>query len=283
MTRTFALTSAALLLTAVLSAAPATAQSPVERGAYLVNTIMTCQNCHTPMGPGGPQFDRALSGGLRFDEPVFDVVASNITPDPETGIGKWSTEDIKKLLTTGVRPNGVPVAPVMPTAFYKVIPPADLDAIAAYLKSVKPVSNQVPAPVYKVALGREDVPGVSAPMPASDFGDPVKRGFYLATIGHCMECHTPMVNGRHDFSQLGKGGREFPGPWGVSTSRNITSSKTAGLGNWSDADIKRAITQGLHVDGTKLKPPMGYPFYARMTDGDLNDLVAWVRTLPAKE
>lgn len=255
----------------------------MERGAYLVNTIMSCQNCHTPMGPNGPQFDRALSGGLRFDEPVFDVVASNITPDPETGIGKWSTEDIKRLLTTGIRPNGVSVAPVMPTAFYKVIPPADLDAIAAYLKSVKPVSNQVPAPVYKVALGREDVPGASAPLPASDLGDPVKRGFYLATIGHCMECHTPMVKGAHDFSQLGKGGREFPGPWGVSTSRNITSSKTAGLGNWSDADIKRAITQGLHVDGTKLKPPMGYPFYARMTDGDLNDLVAWLRTVPAKD
>ena len=266
-----------------LSLAAALAQSPVERGAYLVNTVMTCHNCHTPMGPNGPQLDRGLSGGLRFDEPPFDVTAGNITPDPETGIGTWSVEDIKKTLTTGVRPNGVPLAPVMPTDYYKVLTPADLEAIALYLKSVKPVKNQVPAPVYKVALGREEVPGAAAPMPQQDFGDKVKRGFYLATIAHCMECHTPMAGGKHEFSQLGKGGRQFPGPWGVSVSRNLTSSKTAGLGNWSDADIKRAITQGVHIDGTKLKPPMGYPYYARMTDGDLNDMIAWLRTLPPKD
>ena len=70
--------------------AMAQAQTPVERGKYLVDTVMTCHNCHTPMGPNGPQFDKALSGGLRFDEPPFDVTAPNITPDPETGIGRWT-------------------------------------------------------------------------------------------------------------------------------------------------------------------------------------------------
>ena len=83
----------------LLAAGPAgtaVAQTPVERGAYLVNTIMTCNNCHTPMGPNGPQFDKALSGGLRFNEPPFDVTASNLTPDPETGLGKWSDADFKK-------------------------------------------------------------------------------------------------------------------------------------------------------------------------------------------
>ena len=64
---------------------------------------------------------------------------------------------------------------------------------------------------------------------------------------------------------IGKGGREFPGPWGKSVSRNITSSKTAGIGIWTDAEIKTAITQGKHKDGTPLKPPMGYGYYAKMT------------------
>ena len=87
-----------------------------------------------------------------------------------------------------------------------------------------------------------------------------------------------------DFqNSLGKGGREFPGPWGVSIARNITSSKSAGIGDWSDAEIKRAITQGVRKDGSKLKPPMGYPFYAKMTDGDLDAIVAYLRTVPAKE
>jgi Cytochrome c len=100
------------------------------------------------------------------------------------------------------------------------------------------------------------------------------------------ECHTPFAPLATDLdfkNSLGKGGREFPGPWGVSTSRNITSSKSAGIGDWSDAEVKRAITQGVRKDGTKLKPPMGYPFYAKMTDGDLDAMVAYLRTVPAKE
>src|SRR5215470_16821886 len=104
-------------LVAALQASSALAQTPVERGGYLVNTVMTCQNCHTPMGPNGPQFDKALSGGLRFDEPPFDVTAPNITPDPETGIGKWSDVDIKRALLDGTRPDGVRLA-VMPSEFY---------------------------------------------------------------------------------------------------------------------------------------------------------------------
>jgi mono/diheme cytochrome c family protein len=65
--------------------AVAQAQMPVERGRYLVDTIMTCHNCHTPRGPNGPQFDKALSGGLRFNEAPFDVTGSNITSDPRDG------------------------------------------------------------------------------------------------------------------------------------------------------------------------------------------------------
>ena len=84
-------------------------------------------------------------------------------------------------------------------------------------------------------------------------------------------------NGSDFQNSLGKGGRDFPGPWGTSTSRNITSSKTKGIGDWSDADIKRAITQGVRKDGSRLEPPMGYPYYAKMTDGDLDAMVAYLR------
>lgn len=125
----------------------AQAQSPVERGGYLVNTIMTCQNCHTPIGPNGPDFSKALSGGISWDEPPFKVTASNITQDKETGIGAWTDAQIKTLLRTGKRPNGVQVAEVMPTAFYGILTEKDLDAIVAYLRTVKPIKNTVPAPV----------------------------------------------------------------------------------------------------------------------------------------
>jgi mono/diheme cytochrome c family protein len=233
------------------------------------------------MGPQGPDFSKALSGGLTFDEPPFKVTAANITPDPETGIGKWTDAQIKTLMRKGVRPDGTKVAPIMPTGFYEILTDKDLDAIVAYLRTVKPVKNQTPAPVYKMAFERDIPPGAEKPMTEADLSNPVKKGFYLATAAHCMECHTPMEKGRHDFKRLGAGGTEFPGPWGKSVSRNITSSKTKGLGAWTDDEIKRAITQGLHKDGTKLKPPMGYPFYARMTPDDLSAVVAYLRTVPA--
>jgi mono/diheme cytochrome c family protein len=185
-----------------------------------------------------------------------------------------------------MRPSGHHLAEVMPTGFYKILTPGDLDGIVAYLRSLKPINNKVRDPVYKMEIPHKVFPGAEQPMPEADLGDKVKRGFYLVTIAHCMECHTPFgpPGAGADFqNSLGKGGREFPGPWGTSTSRNITSSKASGIGDWSDADIKRAITQGVRKDGSSLKPPMGYAYYARMTDGDLDAMVAYLRTVPAKE
>ncbi|MBX9828306.1 MAG: cytochrome c [Xanthobacteraceae bacterium] len=274
-------------LAAVAAAGPAAAQSAsVARGDYLANTIMTCANCHSPKGPPAATAGKDYSGGLRFNEPPFDVTASNITPDKETGIGSWSDAQIKAAILTGKRPSGVPLAEVMPTSFYPILTDGDANALVAYLKSLPPVKNKVPDPVYKIALPHHIFPGAEKAYAPADLNDKVRKGFYLATIGHCMECHTPFVQGGGGLdvaNSLGKGGREFPGPWGVSKSRNITSSKTAGLGNWTDAEIKSAITQGKSRDGSPLKGPMGYQYYAKMTDADLDAVVAYLRTVPAKD
>ena len=275
-----------MLALTVAAAGPAAAQSAaVARGDYLMNTIMTCANCHSPKGPPAATAGKDYSGGLRFNEPPFDVTAPNITPDKETGIGDWTDAQIRTLMTTGKNPNGIQVAEVMPTSFYPILTEGDLNAIVAYLRSLKPVKNKVPDPVYKIALPHHVFPGAEKAYTAADMNDKVRKGFYLVTIGHCMECHTPFVErgGIDVANSLGKGGREFPGPWGVSKSRNITSSKTAGLGNWTDAEIKAAITQGKSRDGSPLKGPMGYQYYAKMTDADLDAIVAYLRTVPPKD
>ncbi len=260
----------------------AQAETQVERGKYLVGTIMTCQNCHTPRGPGGVfNFDRDLSSGLSWDEPPFKVTASNITQDKTTGIGAWTDDQIKTALRKGERPNGTHLAAVMPSDFYEIITANDLNAIVAYLRTVKAIAQETPAPVYRIDLPRQLPPGAEKPFTDADMADKVKKGYYLATIGHCFECHTPLgPRGREFATGYGKGGREFPGPWGTSVSRNITSSKTSGLGNWSDDEIKRGITQGLRKDGSHLKPPMGYSLYAKMTESDLDAVVAYLRTVP---
>ena len=275
-----------VFIAAVLSAAigSARAQSPVERGNYLVNTVLSCGNCHTPKGPTGDIMDKALSGGLEFDEPPFKATASNITPDKDTGIGKWSDADIKKLLRTGVKPNGTPIAVVMPTGFYEIMTDGDLNAVVAYLRTLKPIANKVPDPIYRMQVPRQVFPGGEKPYTDAMLTDKLKKGFYLATIAHCMDCHTPLgPRGRDFVNTLGTGGFELKGPWGVSVSRNITQSKTKGIGAWSDAEIKRAITQGISKDGSKLKPPMAFHSYAKLTGDDLDAIVAYLHTVPARE
>ena len=112
-------------LVAIVVADGALAQTPVERGSYLVNGILTCGNCHTPRGPGGLwDMSKQLSGGPRtWDELTYKVKAANITPDLETGIGTWSDADIKRSLLTGVRPDGTQMAPMMPYGFYARLHP----------------------------------------------------------------------------------------------------------------------------------------------------------------
>jgi mono/diheme cytochrome c family protein len=105
----------------------ASADTRTDRGAYLVNTIMACGNCHTPRDAGGrPIAGKAFSGGLTITSPAFTATAPNITPDPETGIGSWTDSEIKRALVEGMRPNhghlaGVPLAAVMPASFYKAL------------------------------------------------------------------------------------------------------------------------------------------------------------------
>ncbi len=254
----------------------------VKRGDYLVNGIMTCGNCHSPKGPPAVTAGKDFSGGLSWDEPPFKVTAPNITPDKETGIGNWTDAEIKTVMRTGIRPNGVHVAMIMPTGFYHIMTDRDLDAVVAYLHTIKPVSNKVADPIYKMPQVEHVLPGGEKPFTEAMMSDKVKKGFYLSTIAHCMECHTPMEKGVRQWdTRLGAGGFEFPGPWGVSVSRNITSSKTKGIGAWTDEEIKRAITTGVDRQGNKLKPPMGFQYYSTVSADDLDALVAYLRTVPA--
>lgn len=281
-----------------LSDGPARAETPLERGRYLVNTVLACGNCHTPKTPDGRPIDeKNLSGGLSFTTPAFDATASNITPDRDTGIGDWSDTEIKRALTEGTRPDhgrlgGTPLAAVMPSNFYKALLPRDLDAIVAYLRSVKPVRHETPAPVYKAPVRRDPYPYAEAGFSEEQLRDPVRRGAYLATIAHCMECHSAWSRGVSDFhSGLGRGGRPF-GPhlvqgfatsWKGSTAPNITSHPVSGLANWGDAEVSRAIAQGVGRDGRKLEPPMPFHWYADLKTDDLQAIVAWLRTIPPAE
>jgi Cytochrome c len=266
----------------------AMAESLAERGDYLVNTIMACGNCHSPRDANDQIIkDKALSGGRTFTTPAFVVAASNITPDPETGIGSWSDAEVKRALIEGMRPDrgrhpGVPLAAIMPANFYKALLPEDLDAIVAYLRSLKPIRNEVTDPIYKVQIHRDPYPDADAGFSKAMFTDQAKRGAYLVTIGHCMECHSAWSKGVSDFKAgLGRGGRVFPEKGSAgSMATNITSDRIFGIGAWTDQEIGHAITHGVARDGRVLKPPMAFAYYAGLKPADLADIIAYLRTVP---
>jgi mono/diheme cytochrome c family protein len=259
----------------------------LERGSYLVNAVMACDGCHTPRQGPGFVMERRFSGGAQtWDTPAYTVKGANITPDRDTGIGGWSHADLKRALTEGVRPNGVPLAPQMPFAFYKILTARDLDALATYIEAAPSVRNEVQTPSYKAEMKYSLIPGAEKPMKDEDLRDPVKRGFYLATIAHCMECHSRRPDGVNDYSAAwwGRGGFEFRDTWGAAVARNISSHKTAGIGGWTDAEIRRVLVEGIGRDGRTLKPPMArHIYFKKMTDDDLGAIVAWLRTLPPVE
>jgi cytochrome c553 len=265
-----------LFVVVLLLAAPVRAETPLERGTYLTSSIVACGNCHTQQGPTqGPEF----AGGTKFEEPPFTAYAPNITPDRETGIGAWTDAQIIAAIREGKRPNGTLIGPPMPIELYRGISDADVAALVAYLRKVKPVKNAVPKSVYRISLPPSYGPRVTS-IPEVPRSNPVQYGAYLAgPLGHCIECHTPMVDGRRDFSKVGAGGPGIPGPWGVAVPPNITPDRNHGIGAWTDADIKRAVTKGIGQQGKQLSPPMAYAYYAKIRGPDLDALVAYLRSL----
>jgi mono/diheme cytochrome c family protein len=143
---TTATTLLGLSLVAAASA-PALAESQIKRGEYLA-TIMDCGGCHTTGAlTGKPDPARHLAGSdVGFQIPGVGIFyPPNLTPDRETGVGKWSQADLIKAVRTGVRPDGRQLVPVMPYLHYSKLTDADAQALAAYLKSLKPIRHAAPA------------------------------------------------------------------------------------------------------------------------------------------
>jgi mono/diheme cytochrome c family protein len=132
--------AAALLAAAI--ARPGQAETPLERGTYLMQSIVACGNCHTPQGPDGPLPGMELAGGLVIEEEAFTVHTPNITPDPETGIGGWTNAQIKRAITQGVSADDSPLMPPMGFPYYANMTEADLDALVAYLRSIAPLETE---------------------------------------------------------------------------------------------------------------------------------------------
>ena len=179
----------ALLAGAVASAADS-ASDIVARGKYVFATAGGCA-CHTPpdaigLNAGGTKFELAYGIGV--------VYAPNITPDAETGIGKWTDAQVTSAIRRGERPNGSKLFPIHPYKYLGAIADDEVAALVAYLRSVKPLKSSVPARSLRIPVPTLTI---AKPVPVAP-RDGLARGAYLADgAGHCTECHTPR---RFDFA-----------------------------------------------------------------------------------
>ncbi len=259
-----------------------------ERGRYLIEALMACDNCHTPRASDGYDLSKRFSGGSQvFSDKNYSVRGSNISSDAETGVGAWSDVELGAAITGGVSAKAR-LAPVMPSESYRTLTPGDLDAVLAFLRSTPPVKSTLAPQDRRGPLEpRRAIPGAEQPFSDKDLADPVRRGLYVASLSRCMSCHSSDVDGAPDpENHLGQGGRVFRTPAGVAVASNITSHPTKGVGAWSDDELKRAITQGIGHEGHSLAPTMANlsrAHFSKMSDEDLNALIAWLRTVPPKE
>ena len=172
-------------------------ETALERGRYLVDTIASCGNCHTPKGPNGPLPGKKLAGGDVIKHQDFTAVVPNITSDQETGIGKWTDDEISLAIREGKRPDGTLIGPAMPSRSYRNLGDEDVRAIVAYLRAVPAVHNPITAKsqydaIFPASWG-PPVGHVNAPPKE----DRIAYGAYLAgPLARCMDCHTDQHKGQ---------------------------------------------------------------------------------------
>jgi mono/diheme cytochrome c family protein len=229
--------------------------SLVARGEYLARAA-DCLVCHT--SEDGTPF----AGGRAFVLPFGTLYSTNITPDPETGIGRYSDRDFLGVLQKGIGHDGKRLYPAMPFTSYTYMSDADALAIKAYLLTLAPIRAQTPANTFGFPFNQRSLMSVWSVVfntdrryqPNADRPTAWNRGAYLVeALGHCGECHTP----RNLFFALDNR-RKFAGTV-VSGWRtyNITSDTASGIGAWSDDDIFNYLVNGHAAGRGTASGPMG--------------------------
>lgn len=246
----------------------------IERGRY-VATIAGCTTCHTPLMPDGKLHDHAheLEGTMLQVPGGHALAVPNITPDTETGIGKWSDAQIVIAIRQGVRPDGSRLSPIMPYPYFNRMTDADANALVAFLRTQPAIHHAIPR---AAGLGIKPV-DVAPPQGYVDrTSDPQAHGEYLAALMHCGACHTPQQG--PFANDVFAGGTQF----GDVVAPNITSDRETGIGSWSEDDVITAVTKMKDPQGHDLMPPMSEygEAWSQLTGPDAHALAVYVKSVP---
>lgn len=283
-----------LLVIGLLAAAPAYSQEIdkdlVKRGEYIFALAGGCA-CHTV-----PEQTPHV-GGREFPIPMAKVYSTNLTADKETGLGKWTDQQIHDAMVKGFRADGKKLLPVMPYEAYSGMAEEDLKALIAYLRTLKPVRKETPALKTWVPLYRPISTFVwfqffsrfsASPAEAPKSG--TERGRYLVDhVALCGDCHTPrnfLGIPRRELYLAGAGADI--GPLGEKVP-NITPDMETGIGKWGREEIAELLITGLkpdfdNVQGLMLEVIEGTPLgYKDMKREDALAIADYLKSIPPIE
>jgi mono/diheme cytochrome c family protein len=254
----------------------------LARGRYLAEAHLGCAVCHSERDwqkPGAPPREgRLLAGVLWSGEGMPWLTAPNLTPDPETGIGRVSDDALARAIREGVGASGRALFPLMPWQEYRRLPDEDVAALVVYLRSLSPVHNPLPPSTlpFPLSVVVRGLPApLDGPVPAPDLTTPARRGEFLLRTGSCHHCHTPMRRGQLVAELDMAGGGTFETPAGPVAPTNVTPDET-GIGHYDEATFVQVMRTGKL--GT-LHPFMPWAYYERLADEDLRAIYAYLRTL----
>lgn len=264
----------------------------LARGQYLVENVGSCFHCHSEPDLTNPDFSiKPGMKGAGWELPIPElgsVVAPNITPDRETGIGAWTDDEIARAIQEGVDKHGKALFPVMPYLNMRNLDDEDVASIVVYLKTIPAVSRKMPrskliAPLNILVNTMPKPLPSHDPKPAPARTTAQARGEYLVkTIAGCQDCHTPT-----DDKGVPLPGMDFSGGGVLHDptnqmkplfSRNITMD-ASGIAHYDEAMFVQTLTTGV-VGGRRLSRIMPLEHYKGMQDSDMRDIFAYLSSLP---
>jgi hypothetical protein len=282
------------LLAAIVIAAACTRERPsVARGAYLANGVARCFWCHSPLDDNDPAYPKPelLGSGDILDKDT-PIVAGNLTPDVETGLGSWKDAEVVRAIREGLGRDGHPLRE-HPGSYYSVMTDHDVESMVAYLRTLKPIRKPLPKSAPQVGT-RDSVQPFVAPARTRDLRDQTARGAYLVQLGECLGCHTTTTRdgkpahdmrfggGRLFFVANGVGNEYYPGApkdAPIFASANLTPH-ASGIPYYTEDVFVKTIKSG-RVNGVRpLSAAMPWIFFRNMTDDDLRAVFAYLKTLP---
>ena len=259
-----------------------------NRGEYLT-AAGNCVSCHTS------EKGRPFSGGLAFETSFGTIYSTNITPDKETGIGRWSLEEFTVAMRQGERPNGEHLYPVFPYTSFTGVSDEDIAAIYAYLKTLDPVRSLPPQNDLDFPYNQRWALGVwkflfledrrFEPQPAQSAQ--WNRGAYLVeTLGHCGECHTPRNFLGATDADLAMTGATYmdrvEGKLSAWSAPNLTDA-SSGLALWSNEDIAGYLKLGFSHRAGVFGPMNNVVVNStrHLSEDDVSAITVYLKSLPA--